>query len=397
MRRFGPPAIMLAAAAALGAVSFLDTSALVLCLVLPTLMVARAWRWWPVAVAAAFFGAATWPLVGVLEQWGVGSGEHVSLLERFGYPMLLAAVLAAPFALLDPAASALGRVARTALALLLLTLPPIGWVAWLNPLVVAGVLFPGAGLLGLALTLALFALLAGKAWTRDSPRVLRRSLLVVVLLAGSFQLHELQHPGPQHKDGWYAVATSFPPRLDPAQHPDRIGAIEEAVSAYLAEGARVIVLPESIVPGFSAADELMLNPLHVKAQRAGATVLIGITLDTAPGAWRNALYALGKGARGVVAESRIPVPVGNWRLSGGVPFDGWRGGTTTVAGESAHVAICYEEMPLWAYRDVAGASVLVTAANHWMLRGNRAQRYPRTTAEAMARLMRLPLVRAVNN
>lgn len=383
--------------AALGAVAFLDAGALVLCLLLPPLLVARPWRWWPLAVAAAFFMAANAPLVTVLDRWASGTGEAVSPIAQWGYPLLLSAILAAPFGLINPTASPAWRAGQCALALLVLTLPPIGFVAWLNPLAVAGVLFPGAGMAGLVMTLGVLALLAAHGWKRQAPAALRRSLLGLLVIAGALLSHELQRPALLLKEGWYAVDTRFPPRLEAHEREARIADIEAAVSAYLAEGAKVIVLPESILPGFSAVDELMLNPLHVKAQRAGATVLLGITLDTAPGAWRNAIYALGAGPRGVIAESRIPAPVGNWRLSGGVPFRGFRGGVAAVAGERAHISICYEEMPLWAYRDVSGASVLVTAANHWMLRDSAAQRYPRTIAEAVARLMRLPIVRAVNS
>ena len=170
LRRQRHSVLLLAASAALGAVAFLDVSALVLCLLLPPLLVARPWRWWPLAVAAVFFMAANAPLITVLDRWGSGTGEAVSPIAQWGYPLLLSALLAAPFGLINPTASPAWRAAQCALALLALTLPPIGFVAWLNPLAVAGVLFPGAGLAGLAMTLGVLALLAAHAWKRQAPR-----------------------------------------------------------------------------------------------------------------------------------------------------------------------------------------------------------------------------------
>jgi len=130
--------------------------------------------------AVVFFGdeAPHW--------WGLGMWLAASVL------------LSAPFALCWSRASA-KRAMGFVVALLVTLVPPLGIVGWLNPLSVAGILFPAGGWVGLALTFALFISLMRQ-------RVLWLAGFAVVVAAANVSMHR----APRIHDDWLGFDTSFP-------------------------------------------------------------------------------------------------------------------------------------------------------------------------------------------
>jgi apolipoprotein N-acyltransferase len=391
--------LAMAGAAAVGYASYLNAHTLYLLAAFPVLLTWSQHRLGAGLAAWAFFLAPCSGLVDVLRNWVAGTGAPLGHVEIYGYPLLLSVLLALPFLLVNPAAAPGRRALQMVVALLLLTVPPLGFVAWINPLLLAAALFPGAGIIfGLLLALAVMALLAAHAWKQSShpaPRIGLALLLVSVVGAHSW---EAVSPDPLPPAGWYGVDTRHPPVLPSDEARDFRAALIEAQARPFLEfpETRLLVFPESVLPDFEQADLDRLSSLREKLGKSGAAVLVGVTPRTGDNRWSNQLLMIGANDAKVVAETRIPVPVGNWRLGGtGVPIRGLESGVVEIDGTKASVSICYEEFPLWSHLRADQADVLISIANLWMLNPVTLQ-FQRTAASAISRLTGKALVRAEN-
>jgi len=353
-------------------------------LTLPAIMNWLHWRWWPFMVAYAYFFTGNVELPGMISRFFDPTPSVVTL---WGVPLLLSLIQSAPFLLYRADRPPLERALRMAGALALLTLPGVGWVAWHNPLFVAGLLYPQLGLLGLLATVMLFAFLAagGPKLRVEAKSEVRQQRIITFscLLAFGFSIwalvQDFQHPAQRAMPGWYEVDTTFIPghqrRLgDPIPGEDIAN-----MARYIMEfpGVDVIVFPESVLAPMAPVDELELMEVAEQARRQGVVLLMGETIALEPdgSAWRNTVTAMGyeQGNRpcdredhdipcllgderigNTIDESRLPMPMGGWRLSGGVPARPFasdivaletRSGTVNMA-----MSICFEDLMLWPHR-----------------------------------------------
>ena len=372
----------------------------VLLLLLPALMNQVKHRFWPFAVALAYFGSASIELPGVIERF---FPEGPGVVAALGGPLLLTVLQSLPFLLYRPDRPARERAVRMTGALLLLTVPPIGWLAWMNPLLVAGLLFPGIGYVGLVLALASFAALAAGGESGSRKWVLVAAVPLLVAAVGLNQWIRLNPP--ERLPQW----VSFDTKLAPANQRDPFeirsvlpgNAIGELSMALMNDTTEVIVFPASLLSPLTPADQVAMSRAVVEAERRGIVILAGVVEQTGPNRWRNTLQAFGA-QEGVVDESRIPMPMGNWRLSGGVAARPFASDLTIVeTREGPYVtamSICYEDTLIWPHFGLlAGrADVMVSVSNSWATSRTRGRVTQEATAKLLARLAGVPLVRAEN-
>lgn len=396
---------LIASAGAVGTTAYLDLSTLYLLALFPLFLVLATRRSATALIAWAFFLAPSLLLVPVIAQWVAGTGQPIPSWAFHGYPVLLSLLLTTPFLLVDPRAEPARRGVQMACALLLLTLPPLGLLAWINPVLVAAALFPGIGLLlGCALGVLTLSLIAMLPWRRDCPSPAR--LAFAALLVTTLACHVVDDPRkpPLGPLGWYGVDTRHGPSAStPEAMAFRAELVAQDARSYLAfPETRLLVFPESTfaaVAPESVAD--VIAPLRRDLRRRGAVALVGITQPRAghPEAFDNVLLMVDPDglARGtVVASSRVPVPVGGWRTGGrGVPLRALEPGVIQIAGQRAQVTFCYEDFLLWTNRNGDQVSLLISVASAWMLTPT-IDAYQTTAIRAMARISRKPLVRAVN-
>lgn len=378
-------------------------------LTLPALMNIIKHRFWPFAVAVTYFGASNAELPVIITRF---FDPAPSLLVPWVAPVVLTLIQSSPFLLYRPGSPPVERAVRMAAALLLLTLPGVGWVAWMNPLFVAGVLYPGMGYVGLLLALVLFSTIAGGGirW-KGGNRAIAITCAVTAAIGVAAFMVESGQPQKDGLAGWYPMDT----RIEPAQLRDPYAVRKTLPGEILAQmadpaldvGAEVVVFPESVLAPMTPADHMALVPTLVKAQRSGAILLVGETLplpdDPATGAkrWRNTVRALGAMDK-TVDEARLPMPMGNWRLSGGVaarPFASDIVPLQTVSGpKRVAMSICYEDTVIWPHMGLLSwqADVMVSMSNSWATDNTRGDTAQRVSARMLARLAGVPLVQARN-
>src|SRR5690606_10071245 len=114
------------------------------------------------------------------------------------------------------------RPVRYLVAAILMSLPPFGIVGWASPITAAGVLFPGWGWLGLAVTATGLLVMTTKFWP-----------IATLLGAGTFAWSAANWMPPKVPEGWAGINTSFQfteagQYADLAQHMATIAKVREA-------------------------------------------------------------------------------------------------------------------------------------------------------------------------
>lgn len=384
----------------LGVNAWASPESTLILLLLPLLMNLVKHRLWPYAVALAYFGSANVELPSVISRF---FPEGVGPLATFGGPLLLTALQSLPFLLYRPDRSPRERSVRMASALVLLTLPPIGWLAWMNPLLAAGLLFPGVGYAGLILTLAAFSALAGSGGQSSRKWVLGTGAL---LLAAAIGLNYWagRTAGPALYQ-WTAFDTKIPPASlrDPLEVREVLpGTAVGALSMeMMSDDTDVIIFPESILSPLTPADQVAMAQAVDEAKRRGIVILAGVVEQTGPDQWRNTIQAFGA-QEGIVDETRLPMPMGNWRLTGGVPARPFASDLTIIETRNGPfvtaMSICYEDTLIWPHFGLlAGrADVMVSVSNSWATGHTRGRLTQEVSAKLLGRLAGVPLIRAEN-
>ncbi len=349
------PAI--AAAAAIGFAAWSGRPELIgLAALMPWLVFRQQTRTAAFLVAAAYYGAANWPIVpGVLGFYGVEGSIPLGLTFWLSATLL----------------QSLPWMLRSPLAYVASVLPPLGIIGWASPLTAAGILFPGMAWCGLAAIIFL-------------PLV---SLRITVALAIAANL---LYPGDtEPPDNWEAINTEFGRIADPIVE---FRAAESIQRQCHDSNNRVLVFPELIVPKWTESTEAFWD-------HAGTTALVGAGLPI-PGSRRYDNVVLVPGPERRVFRQRIAVPIAMWKPfeDSGVPMRPFGPPILEIDGQRAAILICYEQLLAWPilHSALANPTLIVGLANNHWAKGTPIPAAQQAAVTAWARLFRLPKLLAVN-
>ncbi|CAB3778736.1 hypothetical protein LMG28614_00709 [Paraburkholderia ultramafica] len=381
---------------------------LIALLVLPVIWSTTCSKWSALSLWASYYltGARDIPLV--CERFFVGYGElSASAALTLGVAFWLgqALLLAAPWALLTPGGGAARHAWRTLLAVILVSLPPLGIIGWLSPLHVASALFPGSQIAGLVLGMCALA-------TAACVRRPRSALSLGILLMSAAVVAHLVEHRPELPVGWTAVDTSLG-RLDQRDYTalySRTQATMESAQRQFDAGARVVVVPEELVGLWRPAMWYWWCDYVRQLVASNRALILGVDLAEAGsplGAltggkpilrYTDSAVVVGDG-RGRF-DSRQPVPAGLWRpwaIVSAIP------GSVTqpyldIAGRRAAFSICYEDFLWWPHWRllIDRPDVLVSMSNGWFNADLAIAQIQQQSIRSIAQLAGIPLLRAVN-
>lgn len=326
-------------------------------------------------------------------------GEDTSLLLGIGLWLVAAALLALPWGLLHCAQGGLRNAWRPFAALFLVTVPPLGFVGWLNPLLGTSLILPGLGFVSLVvgLVLAIWLSLLPARHCSSWKSGLIAALISLIGIAGQ--------PSPASMPGWVGLTTHE--GKTPEEMNDRMirySRTQELIGAAVREeGTKVVVLPEQFLGRFNLDTEralqYLLGPMLIERS---AHALIGAALPTGEGKRTANVLMHFDGNQWSPIKARFAVPVSMWKP--------WADDSTVinpldlrlfeVAGKTAHVSLCFEDYMLWLHLGVFLSNerpdLIIAAANGWWVREGKAQAIQDEHINAWARIFSLPLVRALN-
>lgn len=327
-------------------------------------------------------------------------GRETAMLEGVVLWMGSAVILAAPWGVLHPGRRGGQAPLRLLIIYAVLLLPPYGLVAWLHPLLGAGQVLPGFGLLSLITGAALTAFGAYLA-QRFPDRVPAACLVLGVCLA----LAGAAMSPPATSPLWAGVAT--------ADGREPRGLMEEVVRYSKTEKhvldalqakpeAKAVVLPEAYVGTWNLNAKRALKSLLDKPlSEREAFALVGTAVPIEGSALASNSLMIYDGQVWARYDARFTVPFGMWHPWTG---DGTEPtfalfGTVQVGQQRALMSLCFEDLLLGLHLPsllLERPDVIVSAANGWWVRNSSAEVVQREHIEAIARIFDLPLVRAVN-
>ena len=277
------------------------------------------------------------------------------------------------------------RQARNyALANVLMSVPPLGIVGWANPVTAAGIIFPGWGWWGLGVTIVLLMVST------------TRFRWVAIAIISALALLAISWVNPVSPAGWRGIDTSFVSGQDQyADYGQQISTIA-LVRQAAAEGAEVVVLPESAFGIWTLTNEVLwrrgLSDLNV-------TVVGGAVILTETG-YDNIMVSVTAESSIVLYRQRVPVPVSMWRpwTTGGATADFFGNSVVELAGLRLAVLLCYEQLLIWPvlHSVMLDADVVIATGNGWWTGSTSIVSIQRASATAWASLFGLPLVMSFN-
>ena len=368
-------------------------------------VLAPSWRSRLIA-ALLYYGQCSWPVLGAIQgYWAPAEGTPVA----HGMELAVSAWMGASVLLAAPWAFA-STWPRALLALALTALPPIGFIGWESPLNAAGTLFPGAGWIGVVLTVTAMALLAtlprrGRAsLTRplDDP-----GLAILVLGVVALSLNLTYRPPPPPPD-WRGVDT----HIQPARW--NVGREIANWQAVLADGTQgnrrsepVLVFGEGLLDDWwPGTQQFIADGMQIDGVSHHSTWLIG-----ASAYGYDALVAVRPGHPIHRPQARAAAVLigGDWlpwshsaHIHGLRPA-GWQH-TFELDGQRVWASICAEQLFSWTWLEAMAAGpdrpaptlILAVSNAWWAPPGNAAPAIQAASTAAWARLMGLPVISAVN-
>lgn len=282
------------------------------------------------------------------------------------------------------------KALRLILALLLISIPPLGIVGGFNPLLSAGLFFPGLGWIGLCLIIIWFCVLV----TIPTRTIVTLPFAAIALIANTvFRAPALPN--------WSSIDTSLGPAASSSEQYDRMMHLQRAVATWSTthKQGSVLVLPELVGDDWSM-NQQWWNSVDRNLKRRQQTVLLGAYVPIGNGkVYENVVVSIGQ-VDGVKFRDRVPVPISMWKPwtnEGALAF--WtESGVHRINNRQVASLICYEQLLVWPVMLslLENPDVLVAPANDWWATHTNLPDLQRQSVQAWARLFSIPFIWSTN-
>jgi apolipoprotein N-acyltransferase len=286
------------------------------------------------------------------------------------------------------------------------TLPPLSLIGWSNPLIGAGLFFPGLGWFGLVFMLALYA---GSAL---HPKLRRTFIVFVLLLTPCLSLPAVEERTTIGGVAIQSVNTSFGRLASGSGDFDGQYEREQAVFRHIRamersgelEGTDIVILPETVIGRMNPSVKRRWERFFESFAEKGTVFIAGAEIPSVGGnKYDNTMISFEGGGKHQVARQRFPVPFSMYR-----PFSG-RGANVylssfggvsamNVMGKKLGVLVCYEQFLTWPFLSLLSQrpDVIVAPSNLWWCRNTSLPRIQGATVRLWARLFDVPVVASEN-
>ncbi len=276
---------------------------------------------------------------------------------------------------------------RTALlptVILVLILPPIGYISWVNPIMVAGLVFPGTKLIGMALIIiavwALVHLMKSK-----SQKLLALILFCTVAAIAAVAQIRYERKIPVGIEG---VDTKFCGEVQNiTQKIRRLNYIVARTNKIKSPNA---LFAEGFIGFWSPVDQMAFNGLW-NGKKVYLGAYVGRNIDD----YENVLLEVTNSKTKIIYRQRVPAPISMWGNGAKAHLSG--SGVVWINGKKTGILICYEQLiaptALWTYLQ---DPVMVLAPSNLWWSPKSIWSIQRQNLELWGRLFNIPYIMAVN-
>ncbi len=335
-------------------------------------------------VLGCYYAASIWPVMpGATQFFGDEAGMHPLSIVILWIISSLVLTLPWGWLLLTPRITAEWALP---IWLCLTALLPTGVV---NPLTVAGILFPGLGWVGLVATIILFG-------TLSKHRV--SSLLSAGMLAG---ICYVSHPGtPIIPPAWQGHDTELGGSELSKQTPMALyKAVVYVQETALDSNAQIQVFPEGLINHWTPSAEGFWQSTYSELEQNHQSILFGAEENSFHrGQYQNELLL--RGQYTATFQQRVPIPYAMWRPWDDivVPIHYFGPSIISIGPRRAAPIICYEQLlvaPILISME-HNPEVIVSIANDYWTKGTYIAEIQQSAIQAWSRLFWIPVVSATN-
>lgn len=282
------------------------------------------------------------------------------------------------------------KALRYVIAMVLMALPPFGFVGWAHPITAAGVLFPAWGWCGLVAVTAGLAIMT----TRYRPAA-------AMTLVGFWLWSAAFWTAPEIGRGWQGVDLQLGNSLGRdnslARHSDLVALLR----SQRRPDTTYMLLPESGLGFWTPSVERLWRQQLAEGDMnviAGAAVVD-------QGGYDNVLIRVSASNSEILYRERMPVPGSMWQpwlpligKSGGARAHFFTNPIVSVDGRRVAPLICYEQLIVWPVLQsmLHDPALIAAVGNGWWNKGTSIIAIQRASAEAWARLFGKPLTMSFN-
>ena len=238
------------------------------------------------------------------------------------------------------------RVYLLPIVILIVTLPPIGFISWLNPLPTIAILFPKFGFLGLIVELVLVYLLVF-AWKGYQLKRYRDIVIILFSLLSLFSIRLFVSKNTLLDNNLEAINSSIeysPITFDKSEEYRRIKKFFYLVQE---NNKSKLLLPENALGNYSDLQSVIWSYLDKnKTIFAGANIYnFRYTKNI------NVLMRLDYNSSKIVYKQRVPVPIEMWKpfTNSGTEATIYNQPIVFIDGIKSGVFICYEQLLAYPY------------------------------------------------
>lgn len=257
----------------------------------------------------------------------------------------------------------------------ILILPPIGLIAWVNPILTAGLITPNVGRLGgffgliadfglffILIYLMIFGLNVVKKqfYTQKTTMYIMMNFVLLLGIAYDSSLHILKNNSDLgimviNSNENYETGT-VSPIVDFQRQMKYLEQIENSKSA-------LYLLPENALGHVTSANDLIW-------QNTDKTILAGASFNNDDGSYNNTLAIISHGEIKPIYKQRVPVPVAMWKPwsnNGAAKADIWGKRGFVHNGYKYGVLICYEQLIMlpWMQTMLYSPDMIIAVSNLW--------------------------------
>ncbi|CAA6806704.1 MAG: Conjugal transfer protein TraB [uncultured Sulfurovum sp.] len=284
------------------------------------------------------------------------------------------------------------RLSLFPLLLIVMILPPFGFISWVNPLPSIAVVLPGFGFLGLVLEL-IFIYLVAILWKKyDYARYYFMTLMSIIFIS------TLYYFPPKVKENLVIKSIQsdieyFPMTFDKSREYRTLKTFFYKVQNTQSLN---ILLPENALGNYSSVQSMLWQELD-----EDRTVFAGATIYNARRSNNiNALLEIDHNSTKLLYKQRVPVLGEMWKpfRNKGTEATIFEQAIVKINGEKAGVFICYEQLLVYPYLQTFfyKPNILIGISNLYWAKGTNIKSIQKETMELWAILFGVPLSFSVN-
>ncbi len=269
------------------------------------------------------------------------------------------------------------------IVLIIISIPPIGFINWVNPLISAGAIFPNFKWGGF-ISLLIIVIFINYIFKYN--RLISFGVITICLILPFYM------PKPKINNSFASVQSHFKYAIGHSDFQSKFYRLEKFVSMANDSNRSLVVLPENALGFFSELDMMVLDGFdHNKTVFAGANIDLPHSK-----LYANVFMEFRNGHFEVVYWQRVPVPVSMW--GNGAKAYLFKNPVIKINGINTGVFICYEQLIALTYIETFyhNPKQLIGVSNLWWAKGTSVKNIQLETIQQWANLFGVSYAFSVN-